>query len=86
MLFTLVLVALPCLVILITTKVLSKKYAKQLKNIPIPGELAIVFITTLIFSFHQPDGYINGKTWILKDKSINQNFSSKESLYSFWNC
>ena len=56
-----VVVALACLVILIPTKVLSKKYAKQLKNIPIPGELFIVFVTTLLFSFYQPEGYISGK-------------------------
>ena len=55
-----VVVALACLVILIPTKVLSKKYAKQLKNIPIPGELFIVFVTTLLFSCYQPNGYISG--------------------------
>ena len=57
-----VVVALSCLTILIPTKVLSKMYAKQLKNIPIPGELFIVFVTTLLFSFYQPDGYISGKS------------------------
>ena len=45
------------------TKFLSRKYAKQLKNLPIPGELLVVIGFTLFMSFYKGKDFrpfING--------------------------
>ena len=45
---------------LVLTKYLSIKYSEKLNDIPIPGELIAVFLSTILFSFYNPNNLIPG--------------------------